>query len=85
MKSIFKLYIFKLVILSLAMIFISFGASAKKLNYFTEELCDKLQFNSASYLVEWDEARSAMKKDELLSAAHKLGMLYQVFCKKDKD
>ena len=29
MKGIFKLYIFKLVILSLAMIFISFGASAK--------------------------------------------------------
>ena len=44
MKSIFKLYIFKLVILSLTMIFISFGANAYSIKVMYE-YCKPLQNN----------------------------------------
>lgn len=48
MKSIFKLYIFKLVILSLAMIFISFGASATSVENLYKQ-CKPFQSNGFSY------------------------------------
>ena len=81
MKSIFKLYIFKLVILSLTMIFISFGANAKSNKFFKERDCDYLFYETSDLLNKSRETLTYAKKNELLNLAYKLGMLYQIYCK----
>jgi len=83
MKSIFKLYIFKLVILSVTMIFISFGASAEKLD---KDRCSKIYDNVVRGLDFIDNIDLLNKNEREAAEIYRKiiaewSTIYQAFCK----
>lgn len=94
MKSIFKLYIFKLVVLSITMSFISFGANAnknKRLKDDCEALHDQITSNLSNYFLVFKYLKSTDTKEyydseirrasDYLDKAHKQSNVYNAVCK----
>ena len=90
MKGIFKLYIFKLIILSLTMIFISFGVIAEYNKKFSKTECE-LIFNTVKLWIKEKEgfADCRIIEDSICSKNFRLVVseininrnLYETFCK----